>query len=197
MAPAEQAKLLDPLRALANAAGEAGRAGQADIYAGVELNAGTHTVNIYLTDRSKAKRFLAAVKAVDPGIDINLARIQQAKYTRQTLREARERVLRARGEFGNELDSVSVPPDGSGLRIGVKNIEHAKQQVAASRALSAADPAGVDTVLEPSPRAPTCRGSGTARGGSRERRSPTRPRPAGTRAPPEYPPGGRRTTIRS
>ncbi|GAA1385796.1 hypothetical protein GCM10009639_08760 [Kitasatospora putterlickiae] len=150
MAPADQAKLLNPLRALANAADAVGKAELAGVYAGLELNAGAHTVNIYLTDRSQAKRFLAAAKAADPGTDTNLARIKQAKYTRQALHEARDRVLGAKGEYGDELESVSVPSDGSGLRIGVKNVERAKQKVAASRALTASDPAGVDTVLEPS-----------------------------------------------
>ncbi|MFC8719115.1 hypothetical protein [Kitasatospora sp. NPDC057198] len=145
----EQAELLGPLRALANAVDAVGRSELADAYSGLELRAGAHAVDVYLTDRKQADRLLAAARAVDPGIDTGLVRIKQGKYTRRALQEARDRVV-ADGGLGGDLLSVTVPPNGGGLHLGVRDVERAKQALAANGARAAVDRAGVDTVLDAS-----------------------------------------------
>lgn len=55
----EQAVILDPLRALANAAGEVGRSQWASVYSGIQIDASARTVTIYLTDLRVKSAFLA------------------------------------------------------------------------------------------------------------------------------------------
>ncbi|MCJ1677555.1 S1 family peptidase [Streptomyces sp. APSN-46.1] len=151
LTPADQAKLLNPLRELANAADSAGRSGEAGIYSGIELDANTHTVTIYLTDPGQKQKFLAAAKKVDPEIDTGLARIKQGKNTRQAMHAARDRLLQARGQLDAGIESVTVPPDGSALHLGVKDVASARRKLASQPdpTRAATFGAAVETVVEP------------------------------------------------
>ncbi|MFB7946434.1 hypothetical protein ACFC6L_16130 [Kitasatospora phosalacinea] len=146
----DQAARLNPLRALADAAAAVGREKYAGIYSGLEIDAGAGTVVIYLTDRSQAARFLAAAKAADGGADTTLARIKQGKHTRQAMHEARDRLIGAEGQLGYRIESISVPPDGSTLHLGVTQAEASKRSARSTAAVagprSAAELSGVETV---------------------------------------------------
>ncbi|MCF2527806.1 S1 family peptidase [Yinghuangia soli] len=152
MSQSEQAKLLDPLRALANAVDALGRPGSSGaytgIYAGIELDAPAKKVNIYLTDVKQSAKLLADAKRADKSIDTRLANIKQGKHSRQDMHAARDRAFRSGQGLG--IASISVPVDGSALVIGVSDVAAAQQAltrpVAPGRTLAAE--VGVETVFK-------------------------------------------------
>ncbi|MDI2125031.1 hypothetical protein [Yinghuangia seranimata] len=88
--PAEQNKILDPLRAAAGALDEQGREAYAAVYAGVRLNAVAGTVEVFT--KGDAKALVAAAHKASPGVNLSMVRTKAAKYTKAELYAARERV---------------------------------------------------------------------------------------------------------
>lgn len=89
------------------------------LYSGVELDPENHSVHLYLTDVERASEFLRAARLIDNTADYSLVQVRQGAYTRAELRAARDRLAGARDSLSEVVEDVSVPPDGSGLLVGV------------------------------------------------------------------------------
>jgi len=124
LSPEDQASILDPLRAVANAAGAVGRAKGSDLLAGIQINAPLRTVDIFLTDTSRQADFLSAMRAADPAADFAPARFHPGSYSIANLKTAAARLVTQPG-----LESVAVNPDGSGLRVRAFNAAKTKQSL--------------------------------------------------------------------
>ena len=117
MAPAAQAALLDPLRAIAGALSDVGKGSGARVFTSVGIDANHDVVNLYLTDTRRAAGFVQAAKSVEPSIDTKLIRIHKATSTLAALDVAREAYLAKPHPYA--VYAVSPAPDGSGLQIEV------------------------------------------------------------------------------
>jgi len=122
LSPADQAAILDPLRAVASAAGAVGRTKGSELLAGIQIDAPSRTVNVFLTDTSRQAEFLAAMHAASPTADLKPARFRTSKYSLASLRTAAARLITRPG-----LESVAVNPDGSGLRARAYNAANTRQ----------------------------------------------------------------------
>lgn len=140
MSPAQQAELLDPLRAVANALDTVGRSTGADVYSGVELDANTRAVNLYLTDLGRVKTFLDAAKKTGHSANLDLVRVRSAKYSRKDLNTARDRVEANLTTSPVTIDNAIVPANGSGLILGVEQ----PTAVATADISALSDTAGVE-----------------------------------------------------
>lgn len=146
LSPDAQNRILDPLRDAAAALDAQGRGAFADVYAGVRLDAVRGTVALFTTKNPKA--LVTAAKKAAPHADLSVVQTAHAKYTKAELRAARDRVT-ARGDaFGVQVNTLAVPADGSGLKLGVAAKPGLRADIAAAAPeLSAA--AGVDVVVAP------------------------------------------------
>jgi hypothetical protein len=139
-----QAKRLDPLRAIAEAVGQAGREGDlADIYGSLVIDANHELVHVYVTDPGQESRVLTSAKAVDPSINTAKIRIEKAAYTNKALVTASEQLLDL-GE-SNKLPyrvfMVGPKPDASGLEVDVDDpaAAQSKNTPALAKSLSPSD----------------------------------------------------------
>jgi hypothetical protein len=140
-----QAKRLDPLRAIAEAVGQAGREGDlADIYGSLIIDANHELVYVYVTDPGQASRVLASAEALDPSIDTAKIRIEKAAYAYKTLVTASEQLLDL-GE-SNKLPysvfMVGPKPDASGLEVDVDDPAAAQSKTTSALAESIGPEAG-------------------------------------------------------
>ena len=119
MAPAKQAALLDPLRAVAGALSDVGRGRGVDVFTSAGIDANHDVVNLYLTDTARAAGFIQAARSASPSIDTNLIRIHKATNTLADMDDALERYLAKRHPYS--VYAISAAPDGSGLKIEVDN----------------------------------------------------------------------------
>jgi len=117
MAPAAQAALLNPLRAIAGALSDVGRGRGADVFTSVGIDANHDVVNFYLTDTSRAAGFIQAARSANPSINTNLIRSHRATYTMAAMNRAEQVYLAARHPYA--VYAVSAAPDGSGFTIEV------------------------------------------------------------------------------
>lgn len=121
MSPKAQAALLDPLRDAAGAVDAYGRGPGRSIYAGVELDPPAHSVHLYLTDLSQKRDFLAHARAGNPKADLSIVTVLGTRYTRVQLHAARDRIAAHLTRLPVEVQNATVPPDGSGLILGVSS----------------------------------------------------------------------------
>ncbi|MFI2239786.1 peptidase [Streptomyces chrestomyceticus] len=136
MAPEKQEKLLAPLRTLADAVARVGSGGKAaDIYAGARIDAPRGTVQVQLTDLSRAAAFRTAVSAADRRADTRRLVPVQAGQTRRALHAARDRLFAREkaGELPYTLYTVVVAADASSLEIAVDNPDAAAKAEAKAR----------------------------------------------------------------
>jgi hypothetical protein len=120
MAPATQAALLDPLRAIAGALSDVGKGrGADDVFTSAVIDANHDVVNLYLTDTTRAARLIQASKSANPSIDTNLIRIHQATYSLAAMHGALTAYFAVRHSYA--VYAISAAPDGSGLKIEVDN----------------------------------------------------------------------------
>ncbi|WP_157855220.1 hypothetical protein [Kitasatospora purpeofusca] len=134
--PARQTKILEPLRAVANALGDQGRSTHSGIYGSLTIDAPKGHVVLYVTDISKANRLIADAKKSSPSIDTSVIRLAKANYSRKDLAEARDQVM-ADSESQKLLysvRSVSLNPDSSGLKVVTDKV-NAATAVAKSEAM--------------------------------------------------------------
>jgi hypothetical protein len=117
MAPAAQAALLDPLRAVAGALSDVGRGSGAKVFTSVGIDANHDVVNLYLTDAASAAGFLRAAVSVDPSMDTNLIRVHRATYSQAAMAGAERAYLGEPHPY--VVYAISPAPDGSGLQIEV------------------------------------------------------------------------------
>jgi hypothetical protein len=115
MAPAKQAALLDPLRALAGALSDVGMGRGADVFTSAGIDASHDVVNLYLTSTKRAAGFIQAAKAVNPAIEPSLIRVHRATHTLAAMDKALVAYLAK--PHPSTVYAVSVAPDGSGLTI--------------------------------------------------------------------------------
>ena len=123
MDPLQQAKILDPLRAVANAVGEVGRGSAADVYGNLDIDANHGVVELYLTDPGQLSRVVTAAERIDPAINAGLIRVAKAAFTHQQLDAAAVHVLDLADahKLPYHVDLVGPAPDASGLEINVDN----------------------------------------------------------------------------
>ena len=119
MAPARQAALLDPLRALAGTLSDVGNGRGADVFAGLGIDANHDVLNLYLTRTQRAAGFIQAAKSADPSIDTSLVRVHRAAYTLAAMNKAVVTYVAEPHSYA--VYAVSAAPDGSGLAIEVNN----------------------------------------------------------------------------
>jgi len=128
MSADEQAAILNPLRAVASAAGAVGRADGASILAGIQIDAPSRTVSVYLTDLAQENDFRAAMRRVEGAVDLGPLRFKQGLYTLTSLRAAADAL--AGSGSGSSVESVVVAPDGSSLRVPARDVGRAGQAMA-------------------------------------------------------------------
>ncbi|MFD8766550.1 chymotrypsin family serine protease [Streptomyces mirabilis] len=121
LSPEAQGRILDPLRAIAAAAGQAGKTTEADIYSSLKIDAPDGRVDVYLTDPSKAADFIKAAKQVNKHIDATRITVLHAQYTLRALHAARNHLLaqEAAHQLPYKIYTAAVATDGSGLQVGV------------------------------------------------------------------------------
>jgi hypothetical protein len=119
MAPLQQAKLMNPLREAAAALGDYGRAEGAGVYSGLEIDAPNGVVDLYLTDPAQAPAFTKAAVAKHGQADLSMVKVLPGTYTRTELEAARDKLSASRASFAFTVTDATVPPNGSGLRVGV------------------------------------------------------------------------------
>jgi len=119
MAPAAQAELLDPLRAIAGALSDVGRVRYADVFTSVGIDANHDVVNLHVTDTTRAAGLIQAAKSADPSISTKLIRTHKATYALAVLDAARDAYLARPHSYA--VYAASPAPDGSGLQIEVDN----------------------------------------------------------------------------
>lgn len=119
MDPVEQARILDPLRAIANAVGDVGRGPAADIYGNLQIDANHGVVRLFLTDPDQFGRVVTAARQLDPTIDTSRIQVVKAAWTHQQLDAAAIRVLDLAdaNRLPYHVDLVGPAPDASGLEI--------------------------------------------------------------------------------
>jgi hypothetical protein len=144
MAPAEQAALLDPLRAIAGALSDVGKGGRARVFTSVVIDANHDVVNLYLTDMRRAAGFVQAAKSAEPSIDTKLIRVHKAAYTLAALDVAREAYLAKPHPYA--VYAVSPAADGSALQIEVDNTTTALKPMGAAKAHIVAATSAASTV---------------------------------------------------
>jgi hypothetical protein len=144
MAPAKQATLLDPLRAVAGALSDVGRGRGVDVFTSAGIDANHDVVNLYLTDITRAAGFIQAARSASPSIDTNLIRTHKATNTLADMDDALKRYLAKRHPYS--VYAVSAAPDGSGLKIEVDNPAAAGN---ADSTAAAATAVGNDFVARP------------------------------------------------
>lgn len=115
MSPVAQAVLLQPLRRIADVLDAEGRARWAPTYAGVELDTAEDAVDLFTTGVASGRALLAYARRASPDARWARVRLRQASYSRWTLDVAAERILTGPGRA--LLRAVSVPADGTGLRL--------------------------------------------------------------------------------
>lgn len=144
----QQAALLNPLRRVADAVDAVGRTTAAGYYAGVVLDPNHGAVLVHLTDLSRKGALLSAARRRDEGIDTGLIRFAGARYTRKALGEARDKVYEQRAALGLDLESIVVPPTGTGLEVRVRDLAGGAARLS-SLAAGSAELFGVGVTLKP------------------------------------------------
>ncbi|MFJ6573233.1 hypothetical protein ACIQNU_38070 [Streptomyces sp. NPDC091292] len=129
MSPAKQGEVLRPLRVVADAIAQVGQGDRADIYTQVEMASDYRSVNVYLTDVSKGRSFLAAVRRANPKADTGLVNVLQGKNSRQRLKEEIDAIVSDPAlPFAVELAGTSV--DGGAIELAVDDPTAAKAYLA-------------------------------------------------------------------
>ena len=121
LAPQDQARLLDPLRAVADAVGTAGNGPLADVYGNLQIDANDDLVVVYLTDPAQAGRAVAAALAVDRTIDASRIQVRPAAATHRALDAASRRVvaLADAHQIPYSIGMVGPAADASGVEVDV------------------------------------------------------------------------------
>lgn len=140
---------LEPLRAAADALDQAGRGSQADVYAGLSMDAGNGQVNLYLTDPTRRDKFISVAETYGD-FDASVVHVTGARHTKAALDAARDKLLPVSDDSSgtaaapkaaaDDIISVAVPPDGSGLTVGLSD--------SASSASALQDVAGVPVTTQ-------------------------------------------------
>ncbi|REH54247.1 hypothetical protein BCF44_102479 [Kutzneria buriramensis] len=112
-----------PLDAVANAVGEQGRGAFADTYSNLYVDTDHNRVTVYATDAGRAAKLLAAAKKAHPDIDLGLATVVHANYTKAALDAGIAKIMAGNdGVKAADLTvySAAAAPDGSGIQVTAK-----------------------------------------------------------------------------
>ncbi|MEU3515137.1 peptidase [Streptomyces sp. NPDC006654] len=133
MGVTDQNRILNPLREIANAAGQAGKTTESGIYSTLRIDAPNDVVDIYLTDSSKGAQFLRAAQRIDRHIDTRLVKVKKAPYTLRQLHVARAQLLaeQAAHKLPYTIYTAAVATDGSAVQVTVNkpDVARASSQV--------------------------------------------------------------------
>jgi len=124
----DQNRILNPLRAIANAAGQAGKTTESGIYSTLRIDAPNDAVDIYLTAPSEEAQFLRAAQRIDRHIDTRLVKVERAPYTLRQLHAARAQLLaeQAAHELPYSIYTAAVATDGSSIQVTVNKPDVAR-----------------------------------------------------------------------
>lgn len=156
MTPAEQGRILDPLRELASALDTAGKKTAGDVYSTVRIDAPRGVVHVSLTNPAEGPQLIQAAVNVDHRIDTHRISVERANYTLKQLHAARDTLLAqsASHQLPYRIYTAAVATDGSSLQVGVDNAQVAQSRTPVARtALSGTTPsnvvAGVAVTFQP------------------------------------------------
>ncbi|MEO3974090.1 hypothetical protein [Streptomyces sp. CAU 1734] len=129
MTPEQQGRVLEPLRLAADAAAGVGLGVRADIYTQVELAPTYRSVNVYLTDTSRGRDFLAEVRRANPEVNTRLINIVRGKNTRQELKKEVERIT-SREDLPFRVTLAGSSTDGGTVELSVDKPAAARKWLA-------------------------------------------------------------------
>ncbi|MFD7260619.1 hypothetical protein [Streptomyces sp. NPDC059874] len=129
MTPERQGEVLEPLRVVADAAARAGRGPYADVYTQVEMAFDYRSVNVYLTDTTRAAAFLDAVRKANPEADTKLLNVRKSAKSRLQLRKEIT-AFRSRKDLPFTIEMAGSTVDGSAIELGVNDAKAAQQYLA-------------------------------------------------------------------
>ncbi|MYS62721.1 hypothetical protein GTW66_00805 [Streptomyces sp. SID5473] len=130
MAPEEQARVLAPLRATADAVAKVGLGTRSDVYTQVALGSDYRSVKLYLTDVSQGKSFLAAVRRAAPRVDTGLVDVLPGRKTRKQL-SAEITALTSDRNLPFDIALAGPAVDGSAIDLQVDDPAAARAHFAA------------------------------------------------------------------
>lgn len=129
MTPEQQAVALAPLRLAADAVAQVGQGTRTDIYTQVEMASDYRAINVYLTDVSQGRDFLAAVRKVDAKVDTKLIHVVQGKKSRQQLRKEISDIT-SRSDLPFKVSLAGSSVDGGVIELSVDKAEAARSYFA-------------------------------------------------------------------
>ncbi|MFD8634380.1 hypothetical protein [Streptomyces sp. NPDC059533] len=129
MTPQQQGRVLEPLRVVADAAAQVGRSAYADVYTQVEMAADYRSVNVYLTDTTRAAAFLDAVRKAGPKADTKLLNVRKSA---KTLRQLRKEItdFRTRKDLPFKIRMAGSTVDGGAIELTVDDAKAAQKYLA-------------------------------------------------------------------
>ncbi|GAA4991331.1 hypothetical protein GCM10023205_74150 [Yinghuangia aomiensis] len=134
MAPEEQAKVLNPLRVVAEAAIQVGRNVFPDIYTSTALGSGYRSVDVYITDLGRSAAFEQALEKFRPGLDMGILRFVQAKASEKAQAAAIQALYDQVGRPFS-IYSAGIAADG-GLQLSVDDAATAERYLSSAEARS-------------------------------------------------------------
>ncbi|MFF2852276.1 hypothetical protein ACFVT5_39070 [Streptomyces sp. NPDC058001] len=145
MSPAKQGEVLKPLRVVADAIAQVGQGDRADIYTQVEMASDYRSVNVYLTDVSQGRSFLAAVRRANPKADTGLVNVLEGKKSRQQLKKEIDAIV-ADPALSFEVELAGTSVDGGAIELAVDDPAAAKAYLAAPAVATERSAAGGTSV---------------------------------------------------
>ena len=117
LAPAVQARRLQPLRALASALDEVGRSRFADSYAAVRIDAAAGRTTIAATTAASASAIRSAARSAHPRLAWSRVTTSIAAHSKRALDAAVDRYVQ--GPHPTNVVSVAVSPDRDGIAVSL------------------------------------------------------------------------------
>ncbi|MET8830460.1 hypothetical protein ABZX40_33795 [Streptomyces sp. NPDC004610] len=145
MSPARQGEVLRPLRVVADAVAQVGQGDRADIYTQVEMASDYRSVNVYLTDVSQARSFLASVRRANPKADTGLVNVLQGKKSRQQLKKEIDAIV-ADPALPFDVGLAGTSVDGGSIELAVDDPAAARTYLAQPAVAAARSAAGGTSV---------------------------------------------------
>ncbi|MFD5420099.1 hypothetical protein ACFWJT_18980 [Streptomyces sp. NPDC127069] len=129
MTPQQQGEVLEPLRAVADAAARVGRGAYADVYTQVEMAPDYRSVNVYLTDTARGAAFLDAVRKAGPEADTKLLHVRKSAKTLQQIRKEIN-TFRSRRDLPFKIHMAGSTVDGGAIELSVDDAKAARRYLA-------------------------------------------------------------------
>jgi hypothetical protein len=151
LAPADQAAVLAPLRAAADAAGRLrGEGPVRDVYSDVALSPDYRGVDVYISDLARAPEYVDAMRALDPSADTGLVVFYEAPHSRAECDAEQARILAAQPGMPFRVNTLSASLGCRSINIGTDDPTAAQAYFADP----ATSPVGADYPIAVYPSAP-------------------------------------------